>query len=98
MLYVVAMGFVALHLYHGAWSMFQSLGLDNPDRNRGLRLLALGLALGLFLGFTAVPMSFAVGALEAKAEAARAAVAAPAEASVEATAPAGLAAPGGGAP
>ncbi|MFV1988543.1 MAG: succinate dehydrogenase cytochrome b subunit [Gemmatimonadota bacterium] len=63
-LYVVGMGFLALHLYHGAWSMFQTLGLDNPDRNRAFRGLALVLALGLFVGFTAVPVSFAVGALD----------------------------------
>ena len=66
-LYVVAMGAVALHLYHGAWSVFQSLGLDNPDRNLALRVLGLILAITLFLGFVTVPASFWAGALEAPA-------------------------------
>ena len=65
-LYVVAMGFIALHLYHGAWSMFQSLGLDSPDRNAKLRALALVLAIGLFAGFVTVPLSFALGVAGAR--------------------------------
>ena len=62
--YVASMVVVSLHLYHGAWSLFQSLGLDNPDRNRGLRLLALLLAIGLFIGFSLVPLAFFSGMLE----------------------------------
>jgi succinate dehydrogenase / fumarate reductase cytochrome b subunit len=62
--YAVSMALVSLHLYHGAWSLFQSLGIDNPDRNRGLRLLALLLAIGLFIGFSLVPLAFFSGTLE----------------------------------
>ena len=62
-LYLGAMVVVALHLHHGAWSLFQSLGIDNPDRNRGLRLLAAGAAVALFLAFTSVPVAFATGVL-----------------------------------
>lgn len=63
-LYVVAMGLVALHLYHGAWSMFQTLGLDNPDRNRLLRRLAVVVSLALFLGFITVPIAIVAGAAD----------------------------------
>jgi succinate dehydrogenase / fumarate reductase cytochrome b subunit len=62
--YVGAMAVLGLHLYHGAWSLFQSLGLDNPDRNRGLRGLALVIAVGLFLAFSSVPLAFVSGALD----------------------------------
>lgn len=62
-LYVGAMGLLALHLYHGAWSMFQSLGLDNPDRNRGLRVFAVVMAIGLFVAFSSLPIAFVAGAL-----------------------------------
>ena len=55
LIYILAMGFVALHVFHGAWSAFQTLGIDNPDRNRGLRLFALGSALFLFLAFLSLP-------------------------------------------
>lgn len=56
--YLVAMFVLGLHLYHGAWSVFQSLGLDNPDRNRSLRRLAVCIALGLALAFASLPAAF----------------------------------------
>lgn len=56
--YVFAMGLLGLHVYHGAWSLFQTLGLDNPDRNRGFRHMAAAAALILVLGFCAVPVMF----------------------------------------
>jgi len=61
--YVIAMVVLALHLYHGGWSLFQSLGLDNPDRNRGLRQLALVVSLALALAFASVPVAFLSGAM-----------------------------------
>ncbi len=63
-LYLVAMCVLALHLYHGGWSLFQSLGLDNPDRNRGLRRLALVVSLGLALTFASVPAAFIAGVMK----------------------------------
>jgi succinate dehydrogenase / fumarate reductase cytochrome b subunit len=62
--YVGAVAVLALHLYHGVWSLFQTLGLDNPDRNRKLRAFAAASAVGLFAGFASVPVAFLVGALE----------------------------------
>jgi succinate dehydrogenase/fumarate reductase cytochrome b subunit len=32
--YVVANIALAFHLYHGAWSMFQSMGINNPRYNK----------------------------------------------------------------
>ncbi|MFI5402600.1 MAG: succinate dehydrogenase cytochrome b subunit [Planctomycetota bacterium] len=61
--YIGAVAVLALHLYHGVWSLFQTLGLDNPDRNPKLRAFAAGSAIALFLGFAAVPLAFLVGAL-----------------------------------
>ena len=61
--YVIAMGLLGFHLYHGAWSLFQSLGIDNPDRNRGLRLAAGASAIILVVGFSVVPLLFVVGAM-----------------------------------
>jgi succinate dehydrogenase / fumarate reductase cytochrome b subunit len=67
--YLVAMGVLALHLYHGGWSLFQSLGLDNPDRNRGLRRLALAVSVGLALAFASVPAAFITGFMKSPPDA-----------------------------
>ena len=61
LIYVVAMGLLAVHLYHGVWSLFQTLGVDNPDRNRGLRIFAAAAAAVLFIGFSSVPVLFFLG-------------------------------------
>ena len=60
-LYVVVMAALALHVNHGVWSLFQTLGLDNPDRNRCFRLLATLSAIALFVGFASVPILFCLG-------------------------------------
>lgn len=61
--YVVVMCVLAFHLYHGVWSLFQTLGLDNPDRNAMLRTIAVVFAIGLAVGFSAVPIAFMAGAM-----------------------------------
>jgi succinate dehydrogenase / fumarate reductase cytochrome b subunit len=70
--YVVAMALLALHLYHGTWSMFQTLGVDTPRWNEGLRTLAKVVAVVLFVGFSAVPVSIAFGVLPAPVQTATA--------------------------
>jgi succinate dehydrogenase / fumarate reductase, cytochrome b subunit len=44
-IYIVANIALGLHLWHGAWSMFQSLGLNNPRWNRWRRYFASGFAI-----------------------------------------------------
>lgn len=66
--YVLAVLALGLHLRHAVWSMFQTLGLDRPQRNRQLRALATTLAVVLTLGFAAVPVAFVSGALPEPAE------------------------------
>lgn len=61
--YLVAMSLLALHLYHGTWSMFQTLGVDTPRWNKGIRNLAKVVAVALFLGFSSVPVGIALGLL-----------------------------------
>lgn len=45
--YAAAITALALHLSHGCWSMFQSLGINHPNYNRLLRLSALIFSLGV---------------------------------------------------
>lgn len=63
--YVVSMALLALHLYHGTWSMFQTLGVDTPRWNKGIRTVAKVVAIALFVGFSAVPVSIVAGLLPA---------------------------------
>lgn len=49
--YLVAQVALALHLYHGVWSFFQTLGLNHPRYNRFRRPFAAGFALVVFIGF-----------------------------------------------
>lgn len=65
--YLLAMAALGLHLYHGTWSLFQTLGIDNPDRNTALRRLAAVLALTVAGTFAAVPAAFLTGLLDAPA-------------------------------
>jgi len=59
--YILVMIVLAFHLNHGVWSLFQTLGLDNPDRNKILRLVATGLTIAIVLGFISIPLSFMTG-------------------------------------
>jgi len=59
--YVLVMLVLGFHLNHGIWSLFQTLGLDNPDRNKQLRMLSTGITVAIVLGFMAVPIAFMSG-------------------------------------
>jgi len=59
--YMVMMVIIGFHLYHGVWSLFQTLGLDNPDRNAFLRAFAILFAIGVTATFILVPLSFLSG-------------------------------------
>jgi succinate dehydrogenase / fumarate reductase cytochrome b subunit len=55
-LYMVAMVALGIHLFHGAWSMFQSLGLNNPKYNGARRYFATGFAAVIMLGNLSFPI------------------------------------------
>ncbi len=54
--YVVVMLLLGLHLRHGFWSMFQSLGLARPNTVPVLSAMGLVLAIGLAVGFILIPL------------------------------------------
>lgn len=62
--YILAMGAVGLHLAHGVWSVFQSLGVTNPRVHRVRQGLALVLAVGIAGGFTLIPVAILTGFLK----------------------------------
>jgi succinate dehydrogenase / fumarate reductase, cytochrome b subunit len=59
--YVLAMAALCLHLDHGVWSMFQTLGLNNARIAPALRVVSRVVALVLFAGFIAVPVAVLAG-------------------------------------
>ena len=56
-IYIVANVMLAVHIYHGVYSMFQSLGINNPRYNSLRRSLACGLALVILLGNVSFPIA-----------------------------------------
>ena len=62
-IYLVALILVGIHLRHGIWSLCQTLGLDTPERNFGIRMGANALTLVIVVGFALVPILFFTGAL-----------------------------------
>jgi succinate dehydrogenase / fumarate reductase cytochrome b subunit len=55
--YVAAMAALALHLHHGVWSLFQTLGLNHPHLNPARRRLATFLAVVVPVGFASIPVA-----------------------------------------
>jgi succinate dehydrogenase cytochrome b subunit len=61
--YVVAMLFLLLHLFHGAWSSVRTLGLSKPSRNPLHRRVSTVVALVVWLGFTVIPVAVFLGVI-----------------------------------
>lgn len=59
--YIVVMAFIGLHLWHGVWSMFQTLGLNNRGRTRFWGGLAMVVSIVVAVGFITVPLAILVG-------------------------------------
>lgn len=59
--YVVAMLFLGLHLRHGFWSMFQSLGANNPKFMPWLVRIGWTVAILLAFGFLGIPLYILFG-------------------------------------
>jgi succinate dehydrogenase / fumarate reductase cytochrome b subunit len=57
--YMIANIAIAVHLYHGTWSMFQSLGLNNPRYNAARRVFAVGISSLVGVGNVLFPLLIA---------------------------------------
>jgi succinate dehydrogenase / fumarate reductase cytochrome b subunit len=62
--YALASLVLGFHLYHGLWSMFQSLGWNHPRYNRWRRGFAIVFAIAIAAGFFALPVAVQLGVLE----------------------------------
>ena len=64
LVYVVANLALGLHLTHGAWSMFQSLGVNNPRINAFRRHFARGFAAVIVVGNLSFPIAVQLHVIE----------------------------------
>lgn len=63
-LYVVANLALGVHLYHGAWSLFQSLGVNNSRINGARRIFATLFAVAIVGGYISAPLAIFVGIIK----------------------------------
>jgi len=64
LLYVVANIALGIHLFHGTWSLFQSLGWNSPRFNAWRRGLAVGIATIIVVGNVSFPVAVQAGIVE----------------------------------
>lgn len=62
--YIIAMLPLALHIYHGLWSGFQTLGASSPGYNTWRRPLAAIVAIVIFIGNVSIPVAVLAGFLK----------------------------------
>jgi succinate dehydrogenase / fumarate reductase cytochrome b subunit len=60
-IYIIANCALGLHLYHGLWSMFNSLGLNHPKFNAWRRNFAVAFALIVTLANVSFPLAVLIG-------------------------------------
>ncbi|MDQ2774516.1 MAG: succinate dehydrogenase cytochrome b subunit [Acidobacteriota bacterium] len=59
--YIFAMILLGFHIRHGAWSMFQSLGLNHPRHTPILKKAAAVFAIIIVVGYISIPVSVLLG-------------------------------------
>ena len=62
--YIFSMILLGLHLRHGIWSMFQSLGMNHPRHTPILKSTAWVVALVIVLGYISIPISVMLGVVK----------------------------------
>jgi succinate dehydrogenase / fumarate reductase cytochrome b subunit len=59
--YLFSMVLLGFHIRHGAWSMFQSLGMNHPRHTPILKKAAAVFAIILVVGYVSIPLSIVLG-------------------------------------
>jgi succinate dehydrogenase / fumarate reductase cytochrome b subunit len=62
--YIVANVALGIHLFHGTWSLFQSMGWNNPRFNQWRKGLAAGVATVIVVGNVSFPIMTLAGVIE----------------------------------
>jgi succinate dehydrogenase / fumarate reductase, cytochrome b subunit len=61
--YLLAMAALAFHVWHGVWSMLQTVGASHPRWNKARKTLAIGFTFVVCVGFAIVPLAILAGVL-----------------------------------
>ena len=61
--YILAQACLGLHLFHGVWSLMQTLGLNHDKYNAMRRKLALSISLLITVGNVSIPVAVLAGQL-----------------------------------
>ncbi|MGH9025884.1 MAG: succinate dehydrogenase cytochrome b subunit [Acidimicrobiia bacterium] len=64
LVYVAGCLALGVHMYHGTWSMFQSLGINNPRFNHWRRYFAVAFSVVVTIGFISVPIGAMIGVVD----------------------------------
>ena len=62
--YIVANVLLGIHIFHGAWSLFQSLGWNNPRFNPWRRTFAVAFAAIIVVGNVSFPVAVMLGIVD----------------------------------
>lgn len=60
-IYVLAMIFLFMHLYHGTVALFETLGMTNPLHIQWIKKLGIGLSVFICAGFISIPVGVYLG-------------------------------------
>jgi succinate dehydrogenase / fumarate reductase cytochrome b subunit len=61
--YIVALTLLCMHLYHGIYSMFQSLGLSHPKYTPRIQRFAKVAAILIWAGYISIPVAVLAGVI-----------------------------------
>ena len=62
--YIFSMILLGFHIRHGAWSMFQSLGMNHPRHTPILKKAAMIFAVVIVAGYISIPISVLLGLIK----------------------------------
>lgn len=62
--YIISVSLLGLHLRHGLWSMFQSIGYNHPRHTPLLKKAAFVIALLITLGYISIPIAVLAGVVK----------------------------------
>jgi succinate dehydrogenase / fumarate reductase cytochrome b subunit len=62
-IYIAVMVILGCHMFHGVWSMFESVGINHPQYNHLIRGFATVVTVVVAIGFISIPVAVLIGAV-----------------------------------